>query len=198
MRRLLIAALLAIGALSTGFLMFLDAAADEPEPPLRRTELVAVLTGGAERIETGLDLLEAGAAPRLFVTGVGRGTGIGDLARLHRRDAAAMADRVTLGHAAVSTLGNAQELTEFLREQRIRSVRVVTAGYHMPRALLELRRAMPEVEWVPHPVQPAALRGREALTRPRTWTLLFGEYLKYLAAAAGISGMFPAREGVRG
>ena len=58
--------------------------------------------------------------------------------------AASVAGRVTLGHAAASTRGNARRDRAWARERGIRSVRVVTAGYHMPRALLELRRALPE------------------------------------------------------
>jgi uncharacterized SAM-binding protein YcdF (DUF218 family) len=63
----------------------------------------------------------------------------------------------------------------------------VTAGYHMPRAVLELRRALPDVVLVPHPVVPARLRDREAGGRLRTWSLLAGEYLKLLAAGIGLA-----------
>ena len=40
------------------------------------------------------------------------------------------------------------------------SLIVVTAGYHMPRALAELRRALPDVTLYPVPVQPPAMRAR--------------------------------------
>ena len=63
---------------------------------------------------------------------------------------------------------------------------MVTAGYHMSRALLELRRTLPEAELVAHPVVPARLRDPAAGGRPRTWLLLVGEYLKFLAAWAGL------------
>ena len=95
-----------------------------------------------------------------------------------------------------STRGNAREVAEWARAQRLGSLRVVTAGYHMPRAMLELRRALPEVELVPHPVQPAALRSAEAVGRGRTWRLLLGEYAKFLAAGIGLSRLSAmAREG---
>src|SRR5690606_842180 len=72
---------------------------------------------------------------------------------------------ITLGRIATSTRGNGQEIGEWARQKGIGSLRVVTAGYHMPRALLELRRNMPDVILLPHPVQPAgprpALRLRE-------------------------------------
>ncbi len=77
----------------------------------------------------------------------------------------------------------------------MRSLRVVTAGYHMPRAMLEMRRALPGMQLVAHPVPSSALRARGALRRPQLWALLAGEYARYLGAWAGLSGAFvPRRE----
>jgi uncharacterized SAM-binding protein YcdF (DUF218 family) len=73
---------------------------------------------------------------------------------------------------------------------------VVTAGYHMPRALLELGRALPGVELVAHPVIPAALRGGE-VPLPRAVRLLGGEYVKFGLALAGVAALVPARESSR-
>jgi hypothetical protein len=64
----------------------------------------------------------------------------------------------------------------------------------MPRALLELRRALPGLELVPHPVTPPALRGVGAAARLRTWSLLVGEYAKFLLAGAGLSRFAARRE----
>nr|WP_281419617.1 YdcF family protein [Falsiroseomonas tokyonensis] len=191
------------------------------------------MTGGGDRVETALRLLEQGAAPLLLVSGAHQELTLAELARAHGRDPAALAGRVTLGRAAATTLGNAVEVAAYVRGQRIGSVRLVTAGYHMPRALLELRRAAPGLEVVPHPVMPAVLRaepgspveatapagrGAWANTPPapgasgasaggqggrgrgvpglRRWTLLSGEYLKYVAAAAGLTRFLPAKEQV--
>ncbi len=198
MRRILVLLVLALLALAAGFGLFLQAALAEPEMPPRPTEAIAVLTGGAERVETGLRLLEAGLARRLLVSGAAAGTTLPAFARVQRRDPATLEGRVTLGVAAATTRGNAAEVAAFARAHEIRSVRVVTAGYHMPRAMLELRRALPGVELVPHPVRPAALRGTEAIGRLRSWTLLLGEYFKYLLAAAGVSRLMPAWEAAPG
>jgi len=69
---------------------------------------------------------------------------------------------------------------------------VVTAGYHMPRALLELRRALPEAALVPHPVVPSALR-EGVVPRSRVAVLMLSEYVKYGVALTGLSAMVPAR-----
>ena len=41
-----------------------------------------------------------------------------------------------------------------MTKERFTSLRLVTANYHMPRSLLEFRRAMPALHIVPHPVFP--------------------------------------------
>ncbi len=202
MRRLLrwtlLAALLGLLVLGWGFLRFLDGVDAAVDDPLRPTEAIIVLTGGGDRVETGLRLLEQGAAPRLLVSGTSAGLTLAELARAHGRDPAALAGKVTLGQAAATTLGNAAEVAAYARGRRISSLRLVTAGYHMPRALLELRRAAPGLVVVPHPVTPAALRepsGRgRGLPGLRRWTLLSGEYLKYVMAAAGLTRFLPAKE----
>jgi uncharacterized SAM-binding protein YcdF (DUF218 family) len=56
---------------------------------------------------------------------------------------------------------------------------VVTAAYHMPRSLLELRRNLPEVALVPHPVQAAG---------PRPG-LLLREYAKLIGAVFGLAAL---------
>jgi uncharacterized SAM-binding protein YcdF (DUF218 family) len=117
-----------------------------------------VLTGGARRVEAGLALLAAEPQARLIVSGVGRETEWADLARLAGADPA-LGPRVTLGRAAASTRGNAAEIAAWARANRLGRLRIVTADYHMPRALLELRRALPEAVLLADPVAAAAPPG---------------------------------------
>jgi uncharacterized SAM-binding protein YcdF (DUF218 family) len=184
------AALLAAAAVPplAGFLWFLRAAAAPPAGPQRRAEGIAVLTGGADRVETGLRLLLEDGEARLIVSGAHRDATLADLARgahLPPEAADRAAGRVTLGRAAATTRGNAAEIAAWARKEGVASIRVVTAGYHMPRALLELRRALPEAELLPHPVVPAALRCGPA--GPRAWRLLVGEYGKLVGAWLGLA-----------
>jgi uncharacterized SAM-binding protein YcdF (DUF218 family) len=182
------AALLALALPAAGFLWFLRAAAAPPADPALRAEGIAVLTGGADRVETGLRLLLADAEARLIVSGAHRDASLQDLLRgagLPPEAAGLVAGRATLGRAAATTRGNAAEIAAWARREGIASIRVVTAGYHMPRALLELRRALPEgAALLPHPVVPASLRGPAG---PRAWRLLLGEYAKLVGAWLGLS-----------
>lgn len=186
----LILILLPPGLLAAGFLAFLVAVLDPRDPAPGGTEAIVVLTGGSERVATGFRLLAEGRARRMLISGAHQAAGLPEIAAAAGLDPAAFDGRVAIGHAAASTRGNAAETAAWARAEGIRSIRVVTAGYHMPRAMLELRRALPAAELVPHPVTSATLRGRGALWRPAAWGLLIGEYARYLGARAGLSGLF--------
>jgi len=196
-RRLQALLLLAPPALlALGFAGFALSVLDPPAAGGGRTDGIAVLTGGSERVAMGFRLLEEGRAERLLISGAHPGAGLAEIAAAAGRDPAALAGRVTIGHAAATTRGNAAEIAAWVRAERLRSLRVVTAGYHMPRAMLELRRALPQTELVPHPVPSSALRAPGALWRPRNWALLGGEYARYLLARAGLTALaWPRREG---
>ncbi|PWS37854.1 YdcF family protein [Falsiroseomonas bella] len=186
--RRLLPPLVLLGLAALGFLWFLHEVSAAPAEPARRTGGIVVLTGGAGRVEAGLALLEAGAAPRLLVSGAAPRLTLAELARANQRAPAALAGRVDLGHAAATTTGNAAETAAWARARGIDSLRVVTADYHMPRAMLELRRAMPNVTLLPHPVPIPGLPFAR-----RAWLLTL-EYAKLGAAFTGLAALLPARE----
>ncbi|HEY4251218.1 MAG TPA: YdcF family protein [Roseomonas sp.] len=186
-----------LAALFGGFLWFQGYVAALPEAPEEKTDGIVVLTGGAERVETALRLLAQDRARLLLVTGAHRDASFADIAEASGFDPAPLADRVTIGRAAATTRGNAAETAAWVQAEDLRSIRVVTAGYHMPRALLELHRALPDVRLVAHPVLPARLAAAGALPLARRWSLLLGEYAKWLLAQAGLSSLTPARGDAR-
>jgi len=183
---ILAVALLPWLAWPAGFAMFLVLAGC-PVPPPPVTDGIVALTGGGERIEAALRLLESGRAGRLLITGIGGGTDLATLARRADIDAARLTDRVSLGRAATSTHGNALETEAWVREHDVGSLIVVTAWYHMPRAALELQRAMPNVALYRWPVwPPAATSAATGTARIAAARRLALEYCKYLAVRAGI------------
>jgi uncharacterized SAM-binding protein YcdF (DUF218 family) len=185
--RLLLVVLAVCLPLAIGFVHFAD---NLPEPTAApgATDAIVVLTGGSERVAAGLTLLEAGKAKRLFISGVHPGVELDDLLKIDREGSggaplsASLAARVELGHEAGDTFGNAVESAEWMRANRFRSLRLVTADYHMRRALIEFRMADPDLEIVPNPVRPTG-RATEHWWRNRsTLNLLMAEYGKYLIA----------------
>ena len=181
----------ALGALwLAGFAWFLVLIA-RPVPDRPHAQGIVVLTGGARRVRMGLRLLRDGDARWLLVSGIGGGA---DLAALGRRagfDPLPLAPRITLGRGAASTFGNAREAAAWVKEKRLRSVILVTAFYHIPRALLEFRRAMPGLRLVPYPVRPRWMRHADGLGRWAGVRVLGEEYMKLLAAELGLSALFP-------
>jgi uncharacterized SAM-binding protein YcdF (DUF218 family) len=166
------------------------AARPEPDPP--HADGIVALTGGADRVETALRLLAAGHADWLLVSGAGPGTDLAPLARRSLVDAAPLVARVELGRHATSTRGNATETATWVRAKGIHSLIVVTAWYHMPRAMTELRRTMPSVTLYPAPVEPeGSLIPGFGLAR-----LLAEEYTKYLASRLDLTALLPERQPV--
>jgi uncharacterized SAM-binding protein YcdF (DUF218 family) len=196
MRRVILSIpLAAVLVLGAGFLWFVGEARALPEQPLIHTDGIAVLTGGAERVETGLRLLAAGEARVLLVTGVYREASLSEvLAAGGFDDAGPLASHITLGRQATSTRGNATEIAAWVAAEHLSSLRLVTSGYHMPRARLEVGRVLSsEVRIVPHPVQVR----RAGDSQVRRWSLLATEYGKWLAVKVGMSALVPLHSDVR-
>ncbi len=148
---------------------------------------IVVLTGGADRVAAGLRLLEEGRAPALLISGVPYRTDLGAVARRDGLDTRGLANRVALGHEAQTTQGNAAEAAAWARQIDAHSLIVVTAGYHMPRALLEIGRALPGVALHPAPVRSPVLRGTAG---PAALRVFAGEFDKWLAAQLGLRQSF--------
>jgi len=183
--------LLAVGAATAsawllGFGWFLHLAA-QGAAPLRHVDAIVALTGGPDRVEVALRLFADGIADRLLVSGAGERTDLAALAHLAGVDPAPLEQLVTLGHTAHSTRGNALETAAWATDQRVASLLVVTTWFHTPRALVELRRAMPAVTVQPYPIGHFSTAD---LTRAGTARRVVGEYHKYLAALAGLTA-FP-------
>ena len=171
-----------LGAIWLGGLgWFASAIPSRVEDPDSKTDAIVVLTGGSERLDTGLALLAEGKAKKLFVSGVYHGVEVSELLRKAHNVPAHLECCIELGHAADSTIGNAAETAQWMAAEHYRSLRLVTAAYHMPRSLLEFRHAMPQIRLVPHPVFPERVKTDWWLW-PGSAYLVLVEFHKYLAS----------------
>ena len=161
-----------------GFLSFVADLPRLPEAPDRRTDAIVVLTGGTLRLEEGLRLLAEDRAEKLFVSGVHQGVEVRELLRLSAAQPEEVACCIALGYAADNTVGNARETAEWMRSEGYSSLRLVTAGYHMPRSLVEFHSAMPDVEILAHPVMPDQVKIDSWWRYPGTTLLLAEEFSK--------------------
>jgi uncharacterized SAM-binding protein YcdF (DUF218 family) len=177
-----VAGLLGLIALAADFSLFAVGLPTEPPELERETDAIVVLTGGSERVRTGFQLLAAGLAPRLFVSGVGKDVEPRALAGADLVDSAKLACCVSLGRVAVDTAGNATETADYAAALGLRSIRLVTASYHMPRSMLEFRHALPQMKIAPHPVFPSGFRHTDWWQWPGSAALVAGEYVKWRTA----------------
>ena len=193
-RRLLRAAallLVLLGLVWCGGFAWFAYSASRPARNVPDADGIVVLTGGSGRIEAGLALLEAGHGRLMLISGVPEGLKLVEVVRAAgRRVPAGLADRISLGHNATTTVGNARETASWARANALHSLVVVTAGYHMRRALAEIGTALPDAVLYPDPVQPPAM------FRPDLGTLrlLAAEYSKWLAVECGMTGSAHLRE----
>jgi uncharacterized SAM-binding protein YcdF (DUF218 family) len=158
-----------------GFLAFAVALPRPAEP--QPTDAVIVPTGGPGRIAHGLHVLDQGLAKRMFVSGVDREVTAEEFAIEFNVSEATMECCVTLGFAAVDTRSNAAETAQWVADNKVRSLRLVTTDWHMLRAASELDRTLPDNVTVV----------RDAVPSEPSVTNLFLEYHKLLASwAAGL------------
>ena len=167
---------------SGGLVWFANAAREGPEQPHLATEAIVVPTGGSGRLEEGLRLLESDLAQALFVTGVGEGVEHAELRERH--DPRLWACCVELGYEAEDTESNARETAAWMASRSFSSLRLVTSGYHMPRAMMEFRSAMPNATLVAHPVFPEHVKVEHWWRYRGTAGLIASEFTKYLGALA--------------
>lgn len=168
------------GSWLAGLVVFTEALPRAVDSPLRPTDAVVVLTGGTQRIEAGLAVLSAGKAGKLLISGVNPGTGKVQLGLAHPAAAPWLACCTDLGFAAADTTGNAIEIADWAAGMNVKSIRVVTAAFHMPRSLYEIGARLPGVELVPHPVFPPLVRLDDWWMSPGTASLIASEYSKYI------------------
>jgi uncharacterized SAM-binding protein YcdF (DUF218 family) len=126
-------------------------------------------------------LLRRGAAGRMLISGVNRDATRTDIRKVARAVAAPVYDCcVDLGFEAVDTQGNAREAAAWAKARGYNVLIVVTADYHMPRALLELHGAMPYKSLEPYPVATNELNARAWWRSHADIRRMALEYSKYL------------------
>jgi uncharacterized SAM-binding protein YcdF (DUF218 family) len=148
---------------------------------------IVALTGGEGRLQAGIELLDQGKGQRLLISGVHEGTSREELFAAVGQLSARSSCCIDLGRSAENTIGNAEETASWVGRHRYRSIIVVTASYHMPRSLMELRAVLPGTQLVPYPVFPDQVRLSEWWSDPETTGVLAGEYLKFIGSSVRLA-----------
>jgi uncharacterized SAM-binding protein YcdF (DUF218 family) len=181
LRGMLLAVLAAVAAFGAGFLWFVHLTEASEPAPLRNADGIVALTGGPFRINDALELLAAGRGRRVLITGVNPTTRPVEISRLVPEHRHWFSCCVDIDHS-INTVGNAIETRRWVKARGFKSLIVVTANYHMPRAMAELAHELRDVTLVPYPVVSDRLRVDTWWENPETARVLFWEYLKYIVA----------------
>ena len=172
-----------------GLPLFYFNIASQPTKNIEKTDAIIVVTGSGDRIPEAIRLMNEDLAPKLFISGVGKDTKaleLLDSLAIGWRDILKMdMSRISLGYAATDTIGNASESEEWIRKNNIKTIRLVTSNYHMPRTHLEFRKRMPELKIIEHPVIPRNFDKHEWQESKPVRDLIIKEYFKYLYSWLG-------------
>ena len=179
MRVFLSVIFLAVLAYAIGFVLFVSNLPDRPATTPKADGIVA-LTGGGERLDTAVALLEHGVGKRLLVSGVSQETSEETVGKMSDGGARfrCCAD---IGYAAEDTHGNAEEAAQWTQANHFHSLVIVTGRYHMPRTMKEFSAVLPNVSLIAYPVDQSRIDLSGWWRHPRTIGLLHREYVKYLA-----------------
>jgi uncharacterized SAM-binding protein YcdF (DUF218 family) len=176
-----------IGA-ALGFLVF-DSFVIPSELEIRRASAGVIFTGAFERVDAGLQLLNAGVIPRLYISGVNAGAGIvpqnfvnqfslrnpniADLQRL-------VACCIEWGEEATDTFRNAEDTKCWIERREVAGpLLLITSRLHMARAIVALSAALPGRLLIAYPVEDAV--SPKQLLRSRAI-----EYFKYLGTLVAV------------
>ncbi|HEU0146075.1 MAG TPA: YdcF family protein [Bradyrhizobium sp.] len=177
-------AILAVGffAAGVGFFGYLAQLRGAEVKPERQADGIVVLTGGSSRVSDAMDLLAGGYGKRLLISGVHPTNDASDISRSLPESRPMINCCVDLDYSAINTRSNAAQTRRWVHERRFRSLIVVTSNYHMPRAVVELSHAMPDIDLIPYAVVGEKWRDEPWWTSGPTLRLLLSEYAKYVAA----------------
>ncbi|MDM9621513.1 MULTISPECIES: YdcF family protein [unclassified Rhizobium] len=167
-----------------GFLRFADSVTTLKPPVEPRADAIVVLTGGYQRIDQAVELLQKGAGKRLLISGVHPTTTSAQIRKMTQATPELFSCCVDIGYDALDTIGNAEEASNWIHAKGYKSVLVVTNNYHMPRSLAELAYVDPETQFIPYPVVNTDLKTSNWFTDPNAMRVMLAEYGKVLLAGA--------------
>ena len=183
LRATLVAALaIVLVAAGLGFVGFLSQLRGAEAEPASHADGIVVLTGGSSRVSDAMELLAGGYGQRLLISGVHPTNAASDISRSLSDNQSLLSCCVDLDRSAVNTRSNAAETRRWAHERGFTSLIVVTSNYHMPRAIVELTHAMPDIRLIPFAVVGEKWRDEPWWTSGATVRLLLSEYVKYVAA----------------
>lgn len=150
----------------------------QPSEHNGKADAIIVLTGGKNRIKEGAKMLSNNMADKMFISGVSQNVSTDNV--LKKNDIPPeISGKIELGKAAHTTVENAMETREWIVENRVKSIYLVTSNYHTPRSLAEFEQYNPDIKIFSIPVYSDNV-ARKWWSKLETFKLIFSEYNKFL------------------
>lgn len=184
-----LAVIFCVAMILAGFLWYADSVTTLVPPAQAKADAIVVLTGGYQRIDQAVELLRRGSGQRLLISGAHPTTSPTQIRKMTQSSPDLFDCCVDVGYEALDTIGNANEISQWIHDHGYGSVLVVTNNYHMPRSLMELRRKDRATQYIPYPVVNSDLKHTDWYSQPDVLRTLLSEYGKTLVAyARGLIG----------
>lgn len=144
---------------------------------VHKSDAIVVLTGGKGRVTEGVRLYREGSAQYLIIVGADPTVRKSDIYQAKPGDPSP--DGVILEKNSRNTLENAIYGRDLITRYNIRSILLITSRYHLKRATILMRNALPgNCAIYPYPVDSANLK-ETWWNHSRSFSLLFSEFYKY-------------------
>jgi len=162
----------------TGFVVFAVCINNYSRNDEKDSDAIIVLTGGKNRISHAFSLLNKGRGKKMFISGVPEDVKIESILK-ENRVSFGKNKLVDLGRTAHNTFENARETTDWIKNNDVKSIYLVTSNYHTPRSAEEFAYRNPDVAIMVSPVYSDNVSVKW-WANWGTFKLLFAEYNKFL------------------
>lgn len=165
-------------AWATGFILFNQEINSYETDDITKTDAIIVLTGGRNRIIEAVKLLNEGMADKMLISGVQKNISPKDI---EKRNAVNLTDKpeIEFEKQSKNTVENAIKTNEWIKQNNIRSIRLVTSNYHIPRSLQEFKAQNTELEIIINPVYSEKV-SKTWWKNTGSFCLIASEYSKFL------------------
>ncbi len=189
MRKLLYFCLILLVVFFFGLVGFVDTINKYKQPKLILADVAIVLTGGAGRIEKGIEILNKNKVKKLFISGVHKSVVVKKLLNVVKDNSFSQYNKsnIILGYQAKTTFDNGIEVANFIKNNNYKSIYLITSKFHMPRSMYEVRYRLPNVKIIPYPINNNNIKIKNWYSYPGTLFILTFEYLKTLLVILRIS-----------
>jgi uncharacterized SAM-binding protein YcdF (DUF218 family) len=154
---------------------------------------IVILTGGSNRIKDGLKIINnvdkfTKANSKILISGTGKGFTKISLKKMltSNFNLKLLECCIELESISKNTYSNASETYKWVNINNINRFILITSNYHMPRAILEFKNKMPNLEIFTYPISPKNHDIKNWLSSSETFSLIFIEYSKLLIASLRI------------